>query len=132
MWESLLQHGVQEWGASVSACFVFFVLGLLAEWWFRGSTIEAKSTAKAQTKGYASKFTHRNNDRILLREQEQAAAKKAGETKDAMTTLSKQVAKGLIRHGKPRNTQSRHCTKQAPGCHLEESTARHISVRVGS
>ena len=132
MWESLLQHGVQECGASVSACFVFFVLGLLAEWWFRGSTIEAKSTAKAQTKGYASKFTHRNNDRILLREQEQAAAKKAGETKDAMTTLSKQVAKRI----NPSREASEHpieaLHQASPGCHLEESTARHISVRVGS
>jgi uncharacterized protein HemX len=83
--EWLLQHGTQELGAFMNApvlCVAFLILGIvLARWFFKGQM----EGLREQTRACEQRLS-------LAREQEQAATKKASETKDAIQFLSKQFA----------------------------------------
>jgi Tfp pilus assembly protein PilO len=74
-------------------CLIFLVFGVVVAWWFRSSTAKGQiEGVKAQNDGLREQIHTWEQRLTLTREQEQAATKKASETKEAMMTLSKQIA----------------------------------------
>jgi len=76
----ILQHGSQELGVFVNApilCVAFLILGIVAAWWFRGSTDKGRlDGVKAQNEGLREQIHAWEQRLTLAREQEQAATKK--------------------------------------------------------
>jgi hypothetical protein len=88
-WDRVLEHVTQEWGAFMSApvlCPSFLIIGGFFVWWVN----------RRETSGLRAEKMAMEQRLSLAKEQEQAATKKASETKEAILLLSKQAPLGFL------------------------------------
>ena len=85
----------QQWEAFVSApaaSLIFFVLGAVATWWFRGSVDSGEIKGlKAQAGGLREQLNAVEQRLELAHEQEQAASKATQAAKEVITKLQDQI-----------------------------------------